>query len=52
MPNALEIVAREYTRQYRVLCLDEMHITDEGDAAIMEGLLVNMLAQGLTLVTT
>lgn len=52
VPNALEIVAREYTRQYRVLCLDEMHITDEGDAAIMEGLLVNMLAQGLTLITT
>ena len=52
IPNALEIVARDYTENYRVLCLDEMHITDEGDAAIMEGLLVNMISQGMTLITT
>jgi cell division protein ZapE len=50
--NALETVATQYARKYRVLCLDEMHITDEGDAVIMEGLLVNMMARGLTLITT
>lgn len=50
--SALRKVAREYARKYRVLCLDEMHITDEGDAVIMEGLLVNMLSQGMTLITT
>ena len=51
-PNALEVIASQYAAQYRVLCLDEMHITDEGDAAIVEGLLVNMLEQGMVLVTT
>ena len=50
--NALEKVAGQYAKQYRVLCLDEMHITDEGDAVIMEGLLVNLLANGVTLITT
>ena len=51
-PNALEKVARDYAKKYRVLCLDEMHITDEGDAVIMEGLLLGMMAHGLTLITT
>ena len=52
VPNALETVARDYAANYRVLCLDEMHITDEGDAAIREGLLINMIAQGMTLIMT
>jgi cell division protein ZapE len=51
-PNALKRVARQYARQYRVLCLDEMHITDEGDAVIMQGLLVELIANGVTLITT
>ncbi|MCW8963675.1 MAG: cell division protein ZapE [Gammaproteobacteria bacterium] len=50
--NALEKVASQFAKQYRVLCLDEMHITDEGDAAIMEGLLVALLERGVTLITT
>ena len=50
--NALEEVARQYAKEYRVLCLDEMHITDEGDAVIMEALLVNLIANGVTLITT
>lgn len=50
--NALEKVATEYAKKYHVLCLDEMHITDEGDAVIMEGLLVNLMANGVTLITT
>lgn len=52
MPNALEQVARDYAEKYRVLCLDEMHITDEGDAVIMEGLLVNLIDLGVTIITT
>jgi len=51
-PNALEKVARQFAENYRVICLDEMHITDEGDAVIMEGLLINLLANGVTLITT
>jgi cell division protein ZapE len=50
--NALEKVALRFAKKYRVLCLDEMHITDEGDAAIMEGLVINLLANGVTLITT
>ena len=50
--NAAARVAREYAARYRVLCLDEMHIADEGDAAITQGLLVAMLEGGVTLVTT
>ena len=50
--NALEKVAQKFAKKYRVLCLDEMHITDEGDAAIMEGLLVALLENGVTLITT
>jgi len=50
--NALDKVAEQFAQQYRVLCLDEMHITDEGDAAIMEGLLVALLGRGVTLITT
>lgn len=51
-PNALKHVASQYAKHYRVLCLDEMHITDEGDAAIMEGLLVALINNGVTLITT
>lgn len=50
--NALDKVARNFAKKYRVLCLDEMHITDEGDAVIMEGLLVALLDRGVTLITT
>jgi len=50
--NALEKVARQLAKKYHVLCLDEMHITDEGDAVLMEGLLINLLVSGVTLITT
>lgn len=51
-PNALREVGMSYAKQYRVLCLDEMHIADEGDAAIIGGLLTYMLRQGMTLIIT
>jgi len=50
--NPLEKIAREFSSDCRVLCLDEMHITDEGDAVIMEGLLIALMKHGVTLVTT
>ena len=50
--SGLKKIGREYARRYRILCLDEMHIADEGDAAIMHGLLTTMLEAGLILVTT
>lgn len=50
--NPLDRIAKNFARDCRVLCLDEMHITDEGDAVIMEGLLVALMNRGVTLVTT
>jgi cell division protein ZapE len=51
-PEPLRIVAGEVARQARLLCLDEFHITDIGDAMIMRGLLEGLFAEGVALVTT
>lgn len=50
--NALRKVAQSYAKKYRVLCLDEMHIVDEGDAAIMDGLLIHLFQLDVTIITT
>jgi cell division protein ZapE len=51
-PDPLRIVAGEVAREARLLCLDEFHITDIGDAMLMRGLLEGMFGQGVALVTT
>ncbi|HYP81263.1 MAG TPA: AFG1/ZapE family ATPase, partial [Steroidobacteraceae bacterium] len=38
-------------REVRLLCLDEFHITDIGDAMLMRRLLEGLLAAGVALVT-
>jgi cell division protein ZapE len=48
----LRIVAREVAQEARLLCLDEFHISDIGDAMIMRGLLEGLFAEGVALVTT
>ena len=50
--NPLEIVARNMARDWRLLCLDEFHVVDIGDAVIFAGLLKAMFEQGIVLVTT
>jgi cell division protein ZapE len=50
--DPLRIVAGEVARDARLLCLDEFHITDIGDAMIMRGLLEGLFARGVALVTT
>ena len=50
--NPLLQVARDLSQQLRLLCLDEFHVTDIGDAMLMRNLLRGLFDQGLVLVTT
>jgi cell division protein ZapE len=50
--DPLRLIGRETARQVRLLCLDEFHITDIGDAMIMRNLLASLFDHGVALVTT
>jgi len=50
--NPLELVARHMAQEWRLLCLDEFHVVDIGDAVIFAGLLKAMFEEGIVLVTT
>ncbi len=51
-PDPLELVAGQWRRAVRVLCLDELVVTDIADAMILHRLLGALFSRGLTLVTT
>ncbi|MBI3773424.1 MAG: cell division protein ZapE [Gammaproteobacteria bacterium] len=51
-PDPLQIIARRQAQQFRLLCLDEFHVNDIGDAMLLGGLLTALFAQGVTLITT
>src|SRR5512139_758646 len=48
----LAVVAAEYARDHRVLCLDELFVSDIADAMILGGLFAALDARGVTLVFT
>lgn len=50
--NTLVLVARDIARQTRVLCLDEFHVNDIGDAMILGKLLEALFKRRVALVTT
>ena len=50
--NPLDVVAERMVRNWRVICLDEFHVVDIGDAVILAGLLRALFAQGIVLLTT
>lgn len=50
--NPLRIIARDLSRQWRILCLDEFYVEDITDAMLLYGLLDAMFREGITLVTT
>ncbi|HHJ17951.1 MAG TPA: cell division protein ZapE [Gammaproteobacteria bacterium] len=50
--NPLQRVARQLAAHYRVLCLDEFHVTDIADAMLLAGLLEALFAEQVTLVAT
>ena len=50
--NPLEQVARDIARDTRVLCFDELCVTDIADAMILAGLFAGLFRCGVTLVAT
>src|SRR5262245_13514400 len=51
-PDPLDLVAAEMAREWRVLCLDELFVSDIGDAMILAGLFTGLTAAGVALVCT
>ena len=50
--DPLKLIARQWAEQYRLICLDEFHVSDIGDAMLLAGLLDALFKQGVTLVAT
>lgn len=48
----LNLLAQELASEVRVLCLDELFISDIGDAVLIGSLFQQLLAQGLVIVST
>lgn len=50
--NPLEIVAKQFAKTTRVICLDEFMVDDIGDAMILAGLIQAIFKQKICLLTT
>lgn len=50
--NPLTIIARDFSDQYRVLCLDEFMVNDITDAMLLYQLLDSLISQGVVIITT
>ncbi|WP_417502406.1 cell division protein ZapE [Marinobacter sp.] len=50
--DSLGLLARELAAEAQVLCLDELFVSDIGDAVLLGGLFQQLFAQGLVLVAT
>ncbi|MCF6354127.1 MAG: AFG1 family ATPase [Candidatus Polarisedimenticolaceae bacterium] len=50
--DPLDIVAADFSRHTQVLCLDELYVSDIGDAMLLGQLLKGLFHHGITLVTT
>ena len=50
--NPLQAVAQRFAKEARVLCFDEFHVSDIGDAMILAELLAGIFEHGVTLVAT
>ncbi len=51
-PDPLAIIAKRLADKTRLLCLDEFHVQDIGDAMLLAGFLKTIFENGVTLVTT
>lgn len=50
--NPLQHIARSFASRYKLLCLDEFHVSDITDAMLLYGLLNTLFAEGITVVAT
>lgn len=50
--NPLELVAKSFASEVRVLCFDEFFVSDIGDAVILANLLGTLFEEGVTLIAT
>jgi cell division protein ZapE len=51
-PDPLNLLAQELAAEVQVLCLDELFVSDIGDAMLLGRLLQQLFSQGLVLVST
>src|SRR5690606_2538223 len=51
-PDPLQALADELSAEVRVLCFDELFVSDIGDATLLGGLFQKLFARGLVLVAT
>lgn len=51
-PDPLPDVARHFAQDCKILCIDEFHVDDVGDAMLLAGLLRAWLERGVTLLFT
>lgn len=50
--DPLELLAASIAQQVRVLCIDELQVTDIADAMLLGGLFAGLFSRGITLVAT
>ncbi len=50
--DPLVLIAKNFAKKYRILCLDEFHVSDITDAMLLYGLLDALFKEGVTLVAT
>lgn len=51
-PNPLQVLGRKLAQEFRVICLDELYITDLGDAMIVYNLFEALFREGVALLIT
>ena len=50
--NPLKLVARNFSKQARIICLDEFHVSDITDAMLLYGILEALYKEGVILIST